>query len=144
MSSSWKLNQSKTFSIQLGLDQGRALLPGSKAQEKAQVAPSQLWQGRSMYMLPLFPLLNKVFQEFRATQSGEDILIAHWWPSQLWFPHLIQYVDQPRFLPYCRDLQSHPGHILDGKSHHLHAWKLSCSTSKQQGFQMRSLHLLET
>ena len=59
-----------------------------------------------------------------ATQNGEDILIAPWWPSQLWFPHLTQYLDQPRFLPYRRSLQTHPGQTLDGKSYHLHAWRL--------------------
>ena len=49
-------------------------------------ALSQRWQGRSMYMLLLFPLLNKVCQKLWATQSGEFILIARWWKSNPWFP----------------------------------------------------------
>ena len=39
-------------------------------------ALSQDWQGRSMYMFPPFPLLNKVIQKLRSTQ--------------LWFPHLLR------------------------------------------------------
>ena len=34
-------------------------------------ALSQEWQGRSMYMYPLFPLLSKVIQKLRTTQDGE-------------------------------------------------------------------------
>ena len=45
-------------------------------------AVSQDWQGRSMYMFPPFPLLNKVIQKIRTTQEGEVILTAPWWLSQ--------------------------------------------------------------
>ena len=39
-------------------------------------ALSQDWQGRSMYMFPPFPLLNKVIQKLRSTQEAEVILVA--------------------------------------------------------------------
>ena len=52
-------------------------------------ALSQDWQGRSMYMFSPFPLLNKVMQKLRSTQVAEVILVAPWWPSQSWFPHLL-------------------------------------------------------
>ena len=39
-------------------------------------ALSQDWQGRSMYMFPPFPLLNKVIQKLRSTQVAEVILVA--------------------------------------------------------------------
>ena len=42
----------------------------------AKDALSQDWQGRSMYVFPPFPLLNKVIQKLRSTQTGEVILIA--------------------------------------------------------------------
>ena len=35
------------------------------------------------------------------------------------------------------------GYISSGKSYHLHAWRLLCSTTKQQDFQGRSLSLLQ-
>ena len=51
-------------------------------------ALSQDWQGRSMYLFPPFPLLNKVIQKLRSTQEGKIILKAPWWASQPWFLHL--------------------------------------------------------
>ena len=106
-------------------------------------ALSQDWQGRSMYMFPPFLLLNKVIQKLRTTQTGEVILIAPWWPSQPWFPHLLRLsVDQLlRFFQYRNDLLSQQGYISSGKSYHLHTWRLLCSTTKQQDFQGRSLSL---
>ena len=70
-------------------------------------ALSQDWQGRSMYMFPPFPLLNKVIQKVRSTQAAEVILIAPWWPKQSWIPHLLRLcVDHPLFFPYRRDIGS--------------------------------------
>ena len=70
-------------------------------------ALSQDWQGRSMYMFPPFHLLNKVMQKLRSTQVAEVILVAPWWPSQPWFPHLLRLcVEHTPVLPYRRDLLS--------------------------------------
>ena len=42
-------------------------------------------------------LLSKVIQKLQSTQEAEVILIAPWWPKQLWFPHLLRLcVDRPR------------------------------------------------
>ena len=65
-----------------------------------------------------------------------------WWPSQPWFPHLLRLcVEHPLSLPYRQDLlsQQDQKYISDGKSFHLHAWRLSCDITKQQAFQTRSL-----
>ena len=85
-----------------------------------------------VYMFPLFPLLSQVIQKLRTTQEGEVILIAPWWPSQPWFPHhlLCLCVDHPRFCPYRREILSQQEYVSSGKSYHLHAWRLSCSTTK--------------
>ena len=47
----------------------------------------------------------------------------------------------PLVLPYRRDLlsQQDQKYISGGKSYHLHVWRLSCYTTKQQAFQTRSL-----
>ena len=58
-------------------------------------AMSQDWQGRSLYMFPPFPLLNKVIQKLHATQDCKIILIAPWWSSQPWFPHLLRLCGPP-------------------------------------------------
>ena len=100
------------------------------------------WQGRSVYMFPPFPLLNKVMQKLRSTQAAEVILVASRWPSQPWFQRLLRLcVEHPLVLPYRRDLlsQQDQKYISDGKSYHLHVWRLSCDTIKQQAFRTRSL-----
>ena len=86
--------------------------PIPEPQALAVDALSQDWQGRSMYMFPLFPLLKKVIQKLRSIQTAEVILIAPWWPKQSWFPHLhvlCLCVDHPLFFPYRRDLLSQHG-----------------------------------
>ena len=52
-------------------------------------------------------------------------------------------VDHPLFFPYRRDLllQQDQRYISDRKSYRLHAWRLSCDTTRQQAFQTRSLGL---
>ena len=96
-------------------------------------ALSQDWQGRSMFMFPPFPLLSKVIQKLRTSQEGE-VILAPWWPSQPWFPHLLRLcVDHPLFFLYSRDLLTQQGYV-SGKSYCLHAWRLSCNSTKQQDF----------
>ena len=117
----------------------RFMSPVPEPRALAVDALSQDWQGRSMYMFPLF---NRVMQKLQSTQAAEVILVAPWWPSQSWFPHLLRLcVEHPLVLPYRQDLlsQQDQKYISDRKSYHLHVWRLSCDTTKQQAFQMRSL-----
>ena len=117
----------------------RFMSPVPEPRALAVGALSQDWQGRSMYMFPPFPLLNKVIQKLRSTQVAEVILVAPWWPSQSWFPHLLRLsVEHPLVLPYRRDLLSQQ----DQKYRKVvpsPLWRLSCDTTKQQAFQTRSL-----
>ena len=62
----------------------------------------------------------KVIQKVCAIQEAEVILIAPWWSTQLWFPHLLRLcVDHPLFFLYRRDLLSQQGQRFtsDGKSY---------------------------
>ena len=52
-------------------------------------ALSQDRQGRLMYMFPPILLLNKIIQKLQVTQAAKVIMIAPWWSSQPWFPHLL-------------------------------------------------------
>ena len=120
----------------------RFMSPVPEPRALAVDALSPDWQGRSVYMFPPFPLLNKVMHKLRSTQVAEVILVAPWWQSQSWFPHLLPLcVEHPLVLPYRRDLlsQQDQKYISGGKSYHLHVWRLSCDTTKQQAFQTRSL-----
>ena len=67
------------------------------------------------------------------------------WPSQPWFPHLLRLCVWT-ILASFHTAEIHRPTVttrihLDGKSYHLHAWRLSCSTrpTKQQDFPRRSL-----
>ena len=79
----------------------------SKASSTGDRCLSQDLQGRSMYMFPPFPLLNKVIQKLRTTQEGEVIQIPLWSLSQPWFPHLLRLcVDHTSFRTagaYCHN-----------------------------------------
>ena len=88
------------------------------------------WQGRPIFMFPPFPLPFIVIQKLRTTQEGEVILIAPWWPHNLGVHIYYVFVWAPLNFPYCRDLLSQQGYVSDGKSYHLCAWRLSCSTTK--------------
>ena len=81
--------------------------PIPESQALAIDALSQDWQGQSMYMFPPLPLFNKVIHIPCATQEGETLLITPWWPSQPWFPRLLQLcVEHPCIISYRRDLLS--------------------------------------
>ena len=90
-------------------------------------ALSQDWQGRCTCF---HRFLNKVIQKLRTTHEGKVILIAPWWLSQPWFSHVLHLcVDHPLIIPYRWDLLSRQGYVTNGKSYHLQAWRLSCSTT---------------
>ena len=47
------------------------------------------------------PPAQQVMQKLRSTQVAEVILVAPWWLSQSWFPHLLRLcVEHPLVLPY--------------------------------------------
>ena len=84
------------------------------------------------------PPTSEVIQKLRTTQEGEVILIAPWWPSQPWCPHLLRFcVDHPLFFLYSQDLLSQHGYVSDGK------WYACLEAPMQQyqtaGFSRRSL-----
>ena len=138
----WGTPEIDMFATLLNSHLPRFMSPVLEPRALAVDALSQDWQGRSIYMFPPFPLLSKVLQKLRLTQVAEVILVAPWWPSQSWFPHLLRLcVEHPLVLPYRQDLlsQQDQKYISDGKSYHLHVWRLSCDTTKQQAFQTRSL-----
>ena len=109
----------------------RFMSPVPEPRALAVDALSQDWQGRSMYMFPPFPQLNRVMQKLRSTQAAEVILVAPWWPSQSWFPHLLQYVsvssrpissepaNTDRVVPAPRDRESYLQGLGDTRSRHV-------------------------
>lgn len=74
------------------------------------------WSCFSAYIFPPFSLVPRVLQRLGQT-GGECTLVAPLWPTQSWFPKLLNLlVDFPVILPQRRDLLIHP---LTGLSHPL-------------------------
>lgn len=86
------------------------------------------WTGMWMYLYPPIPLLHEVLLQIAQTQC-EAILIAPAWPTQNWFPLLLDLCsDAPLSLPPIRTLLRQPGTNTfhqDPAVLQLHAWRLS-------------------
>ena len=112
------------------LPQFMALVPEPRA--LAIDALSQDWQGKVNVHVSTVSPAQKSHSEAQDHPDRQGDTHRPWWPSQPWFPHLLRLsVDHLlRFFQYCRDLLSQQGDISSVKSHHLHAWRLLCSTTK--------------
>ena len=101
-------------------------------------ALSQAWQGRSYVHVSSFPSAQQSHSEAPVHPGGRGS--SH---SPLVTESVV--VSTPTS-SLCgtpighRDLlsQQDQKYVSDGKSYHLHAWRLSCDTIKQQAFQTRS------
>ena len=91
-------------------------------------------------MFPPFPLLNKATCHPGSRSDTDSSLVAI---TTVVSTPTSTLCEPPSIFPYRRDLLAQQGQRFtsDGKSYHLHAWRLSCNITKQQG-QMRSLCLL--
>ena len=97
------------------------------------------WNGLHGYALPPFSILLKVLQKVLAS-VGSFIVIAPDWPTQTWFPLLLQLcVELPLRLPLIPDLfsQRHGVHHPFLGRLHLHAWELSSGVHKLTVFRDR-------
>ena len=73
----------------------------------------------NVHVSPIPPAQHGM-QKLRSTQVAEVILVAPWWPTQTWFPHLLRLcVEHPLVLPYHRALlsQQDQKYVSDGKSY---------------------------
>ena len=91
-------------------------------------ALSLSWTGLWVYAFPPFALLMEVLQKL-LSEPCEMILVAPAWPTQAWFPLLLQLSsEQPRQIPLSARLLRQPDNgvfHLDPAMLHLHAWRLS-------------------
>ena len=91
-------------------------------------ALSMSWDRLEAYAYPPTPILPAVLRKVACSQI-RMILIAPFWPSQPWFPELLELLmDHPRRLQTCEDLLYHPiGRVFHGNPglFRLTAWRLS-------------------
>jgi hypothetical protein len=119
------------------LPQYMSPLPDLKALAVNALAVS--WDGMNAYAFPPTPLIQAVLNKVM-TDKVRLCLIAPCWPSQAWFPTLLELLtDHPRRLPKWDHLLWHPlGRVYYKYSspsfYKLHAWKLSGASSEQNNF----------
>lgn len=97
---------------------------------------SQPWDGRDLYAYPPTPLVQTVLAKLEASTRTRMTLIAPKWPSQIWYPQLLELlIDEPRDLGSTRTLlkqqnkfHQHP-EVLN-----LHAWRLSSEGTERRVF----------
>ena len=51
-----------------------------------------------VYLFPPYPIINKVISKFISDKTGHGLLICPYWPSQSWFPSLLDLLIAPPFL----------------------------------------------
>lgn len=91
-------------------------------------ALAQNWTGKKPYLFPPFILLGRVLQKLVRDQVEEAVLVAPMWPSQTWYPLLLQLLTEvPRLLPQqqlvIQDPLGQPHPLVERL--HLTAWKVS-------------------
>ena len=86
----------------------------------------------------VFSLLSKVFQKLRTTQQSDtdSPLMA---VSIMVSTFTMSVCGPLSLLSVQPGLTITTGYVSDGRSYNLHAWRLSCSTTRQQDFRNRSL-----
>ena len=108
------------------------------------------WSNLSIYMFPPTMLLSKVLRKLTA-EPRQVLLIAPFWPSQLWFWDLVHLsTDRPCALPDMPKLLKQPGSggVFDKnyRMRHLHVWPINsfmdhdpefCPSTWLQGFRKR-------
>ncbi|XP_040178560.1 LOW QUALITY PROTEIN: uncharacterized protein LOC120912608 [Rana temporaria] len=78
--------------------------PGASAVD----AFRHFWTGETHYAFPPFSMIPKVLLQI-TSQKATVVLITPWWPTQPWFPLLMELaIDYPRLLPRFPHILSHP------------------------------------
>ena len=105
-------------------------------------ALSQRWDGQEVYAYPPTTLIQAVLLKLARAEETRMILIAPAWPSQIWFPQLLELLtasprqlgNSPTLLKQRGKFHEHPG-VLN-----LHAWKLSSVDIERQVFRSKLQH----
>ena len=88
--------------------------------------------GDGVYLFPPVPLIDRVISKVFADKPGHGVLICPLWPSQPWYPSLLDLlIAPPLLIP--------PGHVLDSPrrlphSCQLVAWPIGLSLAKRQDY----------
>ncbi|KAI9555870.1 hypothetical protein GHT06_018387 [Daphnia sinensis] len=102
------------------------------------------WSQLNCYAFPPFAMIPRCLAKIMR-EKAFVILVCPLWPSQPWFPLLLEIaMNIPRvfsahpFLIHSNSLEPHP--LLQSKKFLLSAWRLSGDASKSEAFRQQLLH----
>ena len=103
---------------------------------------SQQWDRQEVYAYPPTTLIQAVLLRLAASNSTKMTLIAPSWPSQIWFPQLLEMlIATPRRLGNSPTLLQQKGRFHENPEVlNLHAWRLLSEVTERRGFQQQLQH----
>lgn len=98
------------------------------------------WKNYLPYVFPPFSIIARILNKVEEEQVRMVLMIVPTWPSQPWFPRLLNcLVDYPVILPFCQDLlrlvHNNQKHPLNMRKLFLVACVVSGIPSKRREFQ---------
>ncbi|CAG2218547.1 unnamed protein product [Mytilus edulis] len=98
------------------------------------------WKNYLPYVFPPFSIIARILNKVEEEQVRMVLMIVPTWPSQPWFPRLLDcLVDYPVILPFCQDLlrlvHNNQKHPLNMRKLFLVACVVSGIPSKRREFQ---------
>ena len=86
----------------------------------------------NLYLFPPIPILHRVISKFISDNTAHGLLICPYWPSQFWFPSLLELLIAPPILiPSAMVLDEN--HRLP-RSCLLVAWSIGCNRAEHMDF----------
>ena len=90
------------------------------------------------YAFPPFALIGRCVRQLRSQKVDQLVLVAPVWPTQPWYPLLLQMcVEPPLLFPMFPQLLTKGSQLHPLGNIQLAGWKLSASIIKQQTFQQK-------
>lgn len=98
------------------------------------------WKNFLPYIFPPFSIIARILRKIEEEKVGKVLIIVPTWPSQPWFPRLLEcLIETPVLLPFCQDLlrlvHSDQKHPLNMRKLFLVACVISGIPSKRRDFQ---------
>ena len=94
---------------------------------------SMVWTD-NVYLFPPLPVIHRVISKILSDNTGHGLLVCPYWPSQSWFPSLLDMLIAPPIL-------MSPDSVVDKlcrlpRSCQLVAWSIGCSHAERMAYRM--------
>ena len=87
----------------------------------------------NVYLFPPVPIIPRVISKFVSDKTAHGLLICPYWPSQHWFPSLLELLIAPPILIPSEMVQDESGRLP--RNCQLVAWSIGCSHVELMAYQ---------